>query len=272
MPSLRAATAALCCLYCCSPQPLQASSRRLIAVGGGTAPPCMFEKLAQWAGGRKARVLVVPWATETEEREVCASVARRLEKVGVRQVECAPERLTLQKETKRFLNQLHRATAVYFTGGDQVRLMTAIRNQDLARAIRARYRRGAVVGGTSAGAAVLSATMLTGDGDFGVIDPKAVAVSEGLGLLTEAVVDQHFLARRRLNRLLSVLSGSRESLGIGIDEDTAVAIENEREATVLGDGKAVFLSLLDPDRFSLEVLPPGGRYDLVSRQRLTGGS
>lgn len=244
--------------------------RRLIAIGGGTVPLAALTQLAEWAGGAETRALVVTWATESDERDVCRSVGRRLRQAGVKKYRCSPSRATLVARKKVFLQQLEQASAIYFTGGDQQRLMKAMNDADLAQAIAKRYASGLVVAGTSAGAAILSKTMLTGEGDFDVIDPKSVGTEKGLGLLTDAIVDQHFLARKRLNRLLSVLSASHEATGIGIDEATALAIEDEQWATVLGSGKVVVLSAGETDRFTLDVLPPLTRFDLVTRQRTPG--
>jgi cyanophycinase len=120
------------------------------------------------------------------------------------------------------------------------------------------YRNGVVFGGYSAGTAIASKTMITGVGDFTVIDPFKVEVAEGLGLVTRFVVDQHFIARQRQNRLLSVLQKSKENLGIGIDEDTALVIEDEQRGSVLGSSYVtVFQRKSSSKNFEVSLLKEG---------------
>ncbi|WP_448581234.1 cyanophycinase [Thermaurantiacus sp.] len=140
--------------------------------------------------------------------------------------------------------------AIWFTGGDQSRIMAALvapdgRATPLLAAIRARHRAGAVVGGTSAGAAVMSDPMLTGGDPVAAVSPgrgEAVTMAAGLGFLAGAIVDQHFDARSRLPRLLAALASlpPRQRLGFGIDEDTALIV-SEGTAMVAGRGLVTFV-------------------------------
>lgn len=114
---------------------------------------------------------------------------------------------------------------VFLSGGDQRRLMSLIGGTALERAIQQAHRHGACIAGTSAGAAAMSRTMLTGR-----------SLSDGLGLVQHAVIDQHFSQRRRLSRLLMAVAGKQEVIGVGIDEDTALILGPERRVEVLGAG------------------------------------
>jgi cyanophycinase len=119
---------------------------------------------------------------------------------------------------------LRQATGVWISGGDQSRLTALYGGTRVERELAKVLRRGGVVGGTSAGASVVSAVMMAGEGKTG----------QGFGLLADAIVDQHFSNRHRLPRLLGILKTHPGQLGIGIDEQTAVVIRG-KEVTVLGN-------------------------------------
>jgi cyanophycinase len=165
------------------------------------------------------------------------------------------------------------------------------------RAIHARYRAGAVVGGTSAGAAVMSGQMITGDerrpggsrpasgGDAAwmTIDRENVVVAPGLGLLPTAIVDQHFLRRRRHNRLVSLVLERPERLGVGIDESTAIEVGPDGRWTVRGASTAVVYDArgaqvtgsgpLGAAGVRMHLLPAGAVFDpATGRATLPAGS
>ena len=111
---------------------------------------------------------------------------------------------------------------------------------------------------SSAGTAMASKTMITGRGDFTVINPQQVKTAEGLGLVSKFVIDQHFLARQRQNRLLSVLQTSQENLGIGIDEGMALVLEDETRGTIMGDSfVTVFRRKNSSQNFEMNLLKRG---------------
>jgi cyanophycinase len=182
----------------------------LLIVGGGNVPPEVNRKLVQLGGGREARVVVVPFASSlTNAGE---SAAEELRSLGARSVEV----LSGTNRTAAYA-ALKRATAVWFTGGDQSSLMLRLNELGLVELIRERHGRGLVAGGTSAGAAVMSKVMIAG------WKPGNVPlIGEGLGLWPEAIVDQHFVARGREPRLRLAVQTHPELLGVGIDEGTAV--------------------------------------------------
>ena len=159
---------------------------------------------------------------------------------------------------------LARATGVFFSGGDQARVMDALADPSLLAAVRSRHAEGVVYGGTSAGTAIMSAIMITGDGDFTVIDAAKVDVRPGLGLLEGAIVDQHFVKRQRENRLFGLVIAHPQERGIGIDEDTALLVEG-REAEVVGSGPVVVVDAKGPDRLEVRLLRPGQKLDLDAR-------
>jgi len=147
-----------------------------------------------------------------------------------------------------------RCTGFWFSGGDQNRVGDKIVGTPLQKLILERYAEGAGIGGTSAGAAIMSRIMLTGDDRDGKealteIGKGAYRTREGMGFLPEScIVDQHFLRRNRQNRLFSVMMEHPDHLGLGIDEATALVVKGGK-ATVLGEhGVMVF----DPGRLKLD--------------------
>jgi cyanophycinase len=130
-----------------------------------------------------------------------------------------------------------------------------------------KYDGGTLFSGSSAGTAIMSEKMITGEGDFKVIDGTRVEVKAGLGLLTDAIVDQHFIVRQRQNRLMGLIWKYPNLLGIGIDEDTALYVKDNRFGEVLGASKVL---ILDAKREPMKVilLKSGDKFDLKKRKKL----
>jgi cyanophycinase len=185
--------------------------------------------------------------------------------------------------------------AIWFSGGVQDRIMTAIGSSKTADAIRRAYERGAVIAGTSAGAAVMSGLMITGDerrpggtrGDtsqvYITIDRDNVITSPGLGLLSTAIVDQHFVRRKRNNRLVSLALEHPTLIAVGIDESTAILVKPDGMWEVLGESVAVIFDArksrvtpqserLGASGVAMHVLTPGSLFDPVAGRVLRLGS
>ena len=137
---------------------------------------------------------------------------------------------------KGWLDSLEKAKLVFIAGGDQERFMNVVINTPVYHAIHLAYKNGATIAGTSAGAAVMSKYMITGReltdtvyrATFGKIEDKNIELKQGLGLLANAIIDQHFVARSRYNRLLSALAAFPSLACIGIDEATAIIVQNNK--------------------------------------------
>jgi cyanophycinase len=141
------------------------------------------------------------------------------------------------------------ATLIWFPGGDQSKLMKALEDARLVDDVARRYRQGAVVGGTSAGAAVMSPLMLTGEADLESVRAGTTELVPGLGLWHDAIVDQHFVKRRRWARLLSAVLDHPEYVGVGIDERTAVEVV-PGSWRVWGEGTVVVIDARRAERSS----------------------
>ena len=148
---------------------------------------------------------------------------------------------------------LAQADLIWLSGGDQARLVEALRQADLIEALRARRAAGAIVGGTSAGAAAIGSDMLTGRAEDERLRAGGTELVPGLGLWPEAIVDQHFLARQRTTRLLAAVLDRPGRIGVGIDERTALLVEGET-CQVLGEGSVL---VLDARAARVEETAPG---------------
>jgi cyanophycinase len=208
-------------------------------------------------------VLVIPWAS-AEPKESCEDVRQDFLPLGPTAVECAPLAPLDEKTRGEFLERLARASGVFFGGGDQARIMDVLADAPLLAAVRARHRAGAVFGGTSAGAAVMSRRMITGEGDFTVLDGDKVEEREGLGLLPGVIVDQHFLKRQRENRLFGLVLKHPGERGVGIDEGAGILVQGH-EVEVVGGQVMLVDARPEPGTLLVTIVSPGGRFDLVRR-------
>jgi len=238
--------------------PLEA---RLVIVGGGERPAEAMARFVFWAGGAASRLLVVPWASG-EPKQSCDAILGELRPHAPGEAACAPFAPLDAESRARFLVEIAASTGVFFTGGDQARIMDVLADAELLRAIRERHAQGVVFGGTSAGAAVMSLRMITGDGDFTLIDGDQVVVREGLGLLPGVIVDQHFVKRQRQNRLFGLVLKHPQERGVGIDEDTALLVTAGRHAEVVGKGPVLLVDAVGPDKLQVTILRSGQSVDL----------
>jgi len=243
------------------------ATERLVLVGGGERPPAALRQMVEWAGGPKSRLLIVPWASG-EPAESAAAIREELEPHRPGRMETAPFAPLDAGKRAELLKQLAAATAVFFTGGDQGRIMDVLLpDPALLEAFRERHRAGVVFGGTSAGTAIMSARMITGNGDFTVIDAGQVETRPGLGLLPGTIVDQHFVKRQRENRLFGLVLAHPEELGVGIDEGTALLVEDGRRGLVVGDSVVMLVDgKSTPGALVVRLARPGQSVDLATGQ------
>lgn len=233
----------------------------LVLMGGGERPPEAMQRFVDWAGGTTARVLVVSWAS-SEPAASYEGVREDLAPLKPASIEMAPLAPLDAAGRERFLSLLKDATGVFFGGGDQSRIMDVLKDEALLRAVRQRHRDGIVFGGTSAGTAVMSRIMITGDGDFTTIDAAKVVTREGLDLIPGVIVDQHFIERQRQNRLFGLVLGNPDQLGIGVDEDAALLVEDGGHAAVVGGPVMVVDAREKPGSLVVRLYKPGERFQI----------
>ena len=220
-------------------------------------------KFIEWAGGPQSRILVIPWSSGYTREESLAAYKEEFLPAGAATVDVAPAKDDVGPNLLPLLTSLDQYTAIFFTGGVQTRTSEVLASFPTLRAkFHSLYRRGIVFAGTSAGTAIMSKTMLTGDGDVSLIGSGIFPTQEGLGLLDHVIVDQHFIVRQRLNRLISVLMEHEETTAVGVDEGTALAIEGGCRGTVLGPKQVIILKKNGQNSMNLQVIVPGSTTQL----------
>jgi len=219
----------------------------LFIIGGGSRPPEMVRELCQLAlKDTTDYILIFPQASSEPDTSFYYATLQ-FRALGYHRIYQVfqegdqPFRHTL-------LDTIRMASLIYLGGGDQSRFMELVKDNPLYMALHDAYNQGAVIAGTSAGAAVMSRLMITGDqkkypdytGDFQTIEAGNMELAQGLGLLSSVVIDQHFIKRMRFNRLLTVVLEQPEITGIGIDESTALYVKNSH-GTVYGAGQVMVI-------------------------------
>lgn len=259
--------AALLLAAALSPAAAQPPSGHLLVVGGNGTTDDILQKAVATAGGASGTVVIFPQASELAETG--RESAEMWTKAGMgRAIVANPA------DVPAALRAIGEANFVWFPGGDQNRLVQALEGTPIPEAIRARYRAGALVGGTSAGAAVMSQWMITGEADLKAIAAGKTELKPGLGLWPEVIVDQHFLKRQRGNRLISAVLDRPSLVGVGIDETTAVFVTGH-SFEVLGQNSVLVIDArtaqIDPAAAGelatgrgliVSVLKAGMQYDL----------
>lgn len=205
------------------------TSGALIVVGGGGLPRSISERFVELGGGKETRLVIIPTASSKPKPD--NELAATWKKLGVEKITVLHTTDREVADTEAFAAPLKEATAVWIGGGQQHRLAAAYEGTAVERELIALVARGGVVGGTSAGAAIQSHVMISG----GNPDPT---IKQGFDLVPDAIIDQHFLKRNRMNRLLTAVSQHPKRYGIGIDEATAIEVKG-RQCRVLGDSFVV---------------------------------
>jgi len=256
------------------------SKGHLILIGGGEKPHEALRKFVELAGGPQALIVAIP--TASSEPDTGAYYVKLFkEEYGCTNVVALEIKSKADAIRPDYAEVAGRATGIFFGGGDQIRITNALLGTPVGAAIADAFARGAVIGGTSAGTACQSDPMITGEGDFKVIRAKSVELWHGLGFFRGVVVDQHFIARERLNRLVSVILEHPDLLGVGVDEDTAVWVRPDDTFQVLGrscvmvlDAKGAEvnrqpvetgLDLLGVHGMRVHILLPGEIFDVAKR-------
>lgn len=231
------------------------------------------------AGGKGARIAVIPTASSLGP-EVVEVYRAAFKAVGVEDVIEVRPTTRQEAHDPALVAQLEQATGIFMTGGNQLKLTSFITGTPVGDAIHAAYRRGAAVGGTSAGASILADHMIAFGAGGATPKQRMSQLAAGLGLITGVIIDQHFEQRNRYGRLMSLVAQSPSLLGIGVDEDTAAVVHNGHLLEVVGrgsvtilDGSNVVSNAHSAKRTApllmsgaiLHALPAGSQFDLTTR-------
>jgi cyanophycinase len=261
----------------------------LIIIGGHEdkdGDALILKAVAERAKGGK---LVVATLATREPEEMFQDYQKAFTALGVKHIEHlnVSDREALLKNPP--LDLINGASVVFFTGGGQLRITTQFGGTPICEQIQQFYEEGGTIAGTSAGASVMSDTMLvSGDADSSHRVGANLMMAPGLGYLKDVIIDQHFAERGRIGRLLGAVAQNPRLLGLGLDENTAIVVEQAKRFRVVGegatyvvDGKGVTstnISEADEDRtlsifnVRLHLLSQGDEFDLLTREPVSGSA
>jgi cyanophycinase len=231
-------------------------SGALVIVGGGGFPDDIRDCFLQLAGGKKGHLVVIPTASEKADRMQRFVSYEYWKEQGLASVSLLHTLDPKKANDPSFVKPLKDATAVWLDGGDQKRLAKAYHGTVVEKELRRLLAHGGVIGGTSAGASIMSEIMIAGG-------EKQAQVDEGFGLLPNVVIDQHFGNRKRQKRLLGVLAKNPRCLGLGIDEETAVVVKGHTFKVLGKANVSVCLPPMGHDEGTVKLLKPGEVGDLL---------
>ncbi|MDL2145406.1 cyanophycinase [Flavobacterium tructae] len=267
-------------LFTVSQLQAQSPKGKLFIIGGGDRSDALMKQVLNVSElTKKDFIVVLPMSSEEPDSSFIF--------FKTQMVKLTPNpivMLNFNKETaqnKKLTDSLQKAKLIFISGGDQTRFMNVVQNTPIQTAIQKAYQNGSTISGTSAGAAVMSEKMITGNqklqkeysGTFDNIRYDNLETAEGLGLLKTAIIDQHFLKRNRYNRLLSALVEFPTLTGIGIDESTAIIVRNnqievagESEVIVVKNPKGILKSkknnLISIENLHMSIYTAGQKFNI----------
>lgn len=273
----------LACQQEASEQPakqlMNTAQGKLFIIGGGKRPPALVKELYELAGlDQGGYGIILPMSSSEPDTSAYYAklqfTAQGIENVTAMHFKKGEDASPAQADS------LKAAKLIYISGGDQNRFMAIVAGTEIESSIKTAYQNGAVIAGTSAGAAIMSEKMITGDelrhpdyrSTFRNIESENIEIKNGLGLLKTAIIDQHFIKRSRYNRLLSAVIEHPDLLSIGIDESTAIIVSGD-SATVTGNSQVILMenpsnsivkqdSLLGANDLKVSILLPGKNLPL----------
>jgi cyanophycinase len=268
-----------------SPSKVEENERRgwIVPVGGAEdkeGDADILRRFVEVSGGERSRVAIIPTASSLADTG--SRYEKLFKKFGADEARSLP--FTTREEATRdeWLKWLETATGIFLTGGNQLRISTILGGTPVAKMIRKLNARGVAVGGTSAGAAILSEHMIASGSEGATPRAGAAVLAPGFGMTNRVIIDQHFRQRDRLGRLLTALAYNPFAVGIGLDEDTAAFIDPDDVIRVTGTGAITIvdvgelthssLASADPGKpvcltnIKVHILTQGGSFDLKSRQ------
>nr|WP_309736270.1 cyanophycinase [Chamaesiphon sp. OTE_75_metabat_556] len=218
------------------------------------------------AGGKMATIGVIPCASQ-EPSVVGDRYYQIFKGMGATQVQILDIRQPQECDEERWLDVLSNCTGVFLTGGDQLRLRDLIGGSQFMTSIKQRIAiDNLVLAGTSAGAAIVGEKMISGGSSGDSPSQSLVDLTTGLGIFPDLLVDQHFHNRNRMARLMSAIAAHPDKLGVGIDEDTCAAFEDDSTFEVIGKGT---ITIIDPGKLTHTNYLASGQSSPLSLHNLT---
>jgi cyanophycinase len=256
-----------------------------MAIGGAeerTPESPILKEFVRLAGGKRANIVIITAATDSPE-EVGAEYIEVFEKIGVKAAQVVDVSSRADAVAEENLTAVREASGLFFTGGDQLHITSLIGGTELQKLVFEIYEKGVIIGGTSAGAAMMSNSMILGGSGEEAPKLGGVEIGPGMDLIVGCMIDTHFSQRGRHGRLLTAVAHYPQDLGIGLDENTAMIVE-KGEMRVMGAGAVTIIdagamtyantSNVEKDRnlaladVRIHVVPEGGKFNLSERRMI----
>lgn len=212
------------------PEAITATAGSVILGGGGTLDEEVYEEFVERAGGKSARIVLIPSAYPYDDLAHVRRAFGGWRNYNVARFDFLHTDDPEVADSPKFTRMLEQATGVWIAGGAQGRLTYRYGERRVEALLRQIVAKGGVVGGTSAGASVMSGLMIR----YG--SPTEAVLDRGFGIAGRVVIDQHFSERGRFPRLLGVLEDNPGYLGMGVDENTAAILQGNK-VCVIGEGR-----------------------------------
>lgn len=256
---------------------------KLVIIGGAEDKEgeCeILNEVVRLAGKESSRIVVMTTATE-HPKEVGSLYRRIFKKLGVRHIDILDINTRSDASSEEYIGPIREATCIFFCGGDQLRITSLLGGTAVYDYLHEAVNRGVLLVGTSAGASAMSSNMIVEGLDDDAPKYCTLKMAPGLGILGEVIIDQHFAQRGRIGRLLSGVAQNPHMLGVGIDEDTAIIVDEDTfsvigsQAVTVVDGTRLShtnVSELMPEEplaladVVLHILPRGYKFDLILRK------
>ncbi|MCI9303687.1 cyanophycinase [Clostridium sp.] len=258
-------------------------SGNLIIIGGAEdkkGDKEILKRVAKYIDPKNEKLIIATIATQYPEKsyENYKNIFSNLGVENIDKLDISNREEAFKKENIDLIND---ASSLFFTGGDQLRITSMIGGTPVYDAIKNLCINGGLIAGTSAGASVMSDTMIVEGEDDESPHKCTLKMSPGLGLVNNIIIDQHFAQRGRIGRLLTAIAQNPEVLGIGIDEDTAIVVSDKGTAEVIGSGAVYFIDgssisysnvseqysdeILSIFNVKIHVLKEGNRFNLLDK-------
>jgi cyanophycinase len=231
----------------------------LIAIGGNEDRAnnlLVLRRVVEEVGKNKIKVAVITTASEEPEQRAREYI-KVFSTLGAEKIEILNIKTRTQANSETFVEKLNHANLVFIGGGDQLRLITILGGSKVLEAIQKRLGEGALIAGTSAGAAAFSDTMIyEGKSEEGLFKGR-VSTSSGFGFVENLVFDTHFMTRGRIGRLVQIVTTNPTCIGVGIGEDSGVVLKGDGTMEVIGTGQVVIVDGAQIGHSNIMNIKPG---------------
>ncbi|HOR86183.1 MAG TPA: cyanophycinase [Bacillota bacterium] len=259
---------------------------KLIIIGGAEdkrTDKAILKEVIKISGGKNSHIVLITTATNSpvEAGKEYENLFGELGAGSVESIEIADRKAANNIDG---LNTIDTANCIFFVGGDQLRISSILGGTEVHRMVKKAYEEGKVIAGTSAGASMMSEIMVVEGKDEDAPRKCTLKMAPGMGFLAGVIIDQHFNQRGRIGRLLAAVAQNPYIIGIGIDEDTAMIVNEKLEFIVEGsgvvtvvDGREISFTNISeqyPDHplaitnVKIHVFPKGYGFNLVKKQEI----